>query len=102
MQAGEPTVDDSSPERYISGSQKSSEIGLDDQATSPTSSEDLTTYIVEDSQGTNSMDEGNDHALSDEEFSSMENIINKNNVRRSNEGSVSESDEQSAKKAGIS
>ncbi|XP_021625723.1 probable ubiquitin-like-specific protease 2B isoform X3 [Manihot esculenta] len=102
VQAGEPTVDDSSPERYISGSQKSSEIGLDDQATSPTSSEDLTTYIVEDSQGTSSMDEGNDHALSDEEFNSMENIINKNNVRRSNEGSVSESDEQSAKKAGIS
>ncbi|KAJ9159196.1 hypothetical protein P3X46_024718 [Hevea brasiliensis] len=98
VQAEEPSVDDSSSGTSISGSQKSSEIGLDDQVFSATSSADLATYVVEDSQEAKSMNNGNDLAPSDEEFNLMGNIISKNNVPSSYEDLVSESDEQSAKR----
>lgn len=63
----------------VSESQKSSEIGLDDhdsgniretagQESSSTSTEDLSAYIIEDSQEAKGLHTGNDATSSDEEL----------------------------------
>ncbi|KAJ9174962.1 hypothetical protein P3X46_013554 [Hevea brasiliensis] len=76
MQIEEPYDDDSSSGTYRNESQKSSEIGLDDHPQgygnarktegqeSSTSTEDILTYIVEDSQEAKGMHTGNEAASS--------------------------------------
>ncbi|XP_002522657.2 probable ubiquitin-like-specific protease 2A isoform X3 [Ricinus communis] len=94
------TDDDWSSGISSSDSQKSSEIGVDENhlhQESSTPFEDLETCVVEDSEEADWTHKGNDSTPNNGEFGSVDKIVRKHDVPVGNDNLMSESDEQAAK-----